>query len=269
MPYLIAEIGLAHMGSVAKSCDLIYSAAEAGFDAVKFQVYKTDELIDWVGDPKRYARFAERELNYGEIASLKVITEDTGLDWLATPHTVGAFQFLDELGVDSFKVGSGDRGEILDLALASGKKVYVSTGLRDWDGVRQILRKCNGHDATILHCITQYPVTDENLNLGFLRTLAKHTNDFGYSDHYPGTFASAIATVMGAKVIEKHIMLPESKGQDCHGAVNKDELKQYVADIRNIDKLIGSEDRVYSKQERENEKWAFKGKNGKRPQMAF
>ena len=253
------------MGDLESAVRLIRMASEAGCDCVKFQVYKTSELIDIMRGPKRYAEFKERELTYNQFVLLEGYCRGHGIDFLATPHTVGAFEFLEELGVEQYKVGSGDRGEILELALKTGKKTYVSTGMRNQQEAVKLIWKTWGYNATVLHCITQYPVTDETVNLGFMRFLNQHCSKWGYSDHYPGTYACELAVAMGATVIEKHIRLPESEGQDNSCALNAEELKELVRKIRQIEVMIGSEERIYSQAERENESWALKGKNGKRP----
>ena len=271
MTYIIAEAGLSHMGDLESAVRLIRMASEAGCDCVKFQVYKTSELIDIMRGPKRYAEFKERELTYNQFVLLEGYCRGHGIDFLATPHTVGAFEFLEELGVKQYKVGSGDRGEILELALKTGKKTYVSTGMRDSKQLTDLmLERFEYRNMVFMHCITQYPVTAENVNLGvlnyFKRCFGEYVpSKYGYSDHFPGTYACELAVAMGASVIEKHIRLPESEGQDNSCALNAEELKELVRKIRQIEVMIGSEERIYSQAERENESWALKGKNGKRP----
>ena len=271
MTYIIAEAALSHMGRMDYAIQLIDDAVDAGCNCVKFQVYKTDELIDIRRDPARYGEFKERELPYEAFAILKGYCKDRKIDFLATPHTVSAFEFLEELGVKQYKVGSGDRGEILELALKTGKKTYVSTGMRDSKQLTDLmLERFEYRNMVFMHCITQYPVTAENVNLGvlnyFKRCFGEYVpSKYGYSDHFPGTYACELAVAMGASVIEKHIRLPESEGQDNSCALNAEELKELVRKIRKIEVMIGSEERIYSQAERENESWALKGKNGKRP----
>ena len=271
MTYIIAEAGLSHMGKMEYAEELIHNAVMAECNAVKFQVYKTSELIDEQRGPDRYIEFLQRELSYRDFEELKDICTDHSIDFLATPHTVGAFEFLEELGVKQYKVGSGDRGEILELALKTGKKTYVSTGMRDSKQLTDLmLERFEYRNMVFMHCITQYPVTAENVNLGvlnyFKRCFGEYVpSKYGYSDHFPGTYACELAVAMGATVIEKHIRLPESEGQDNSCALNAEELKELVRKIRKIEVMIGSEERIYSQAERENESWALKGKNGKRP----
>ena len=265
MTYIIAEAALSHMGNMEYAERMIHHAVSAGCDAVKFQVYKTEELIDKVRGPERYAEFKQRELSYDQFSDLKRYCELCGIEFIATPHTKEAFYFLDALGVDKLKVGSGDRGEILELALKSGKRTFVSTGMRDDGKLNELIFKSVGHDMVIMHCVTQYPVSTENVNLGVLKKLDRFQKEFGYSDHYPGTYACELAVAMGASVIEKHIRIPESEGQDNSCALNSEELKELVRKIRKIEVMIGGIARNYSQAERDNESWALKGPNGKRP----
>jgi len=265
MTYIIAEAALSHMGKVDLAFEMAWNAYDSGCDCIKFQVYKTEELIDSKRDPIRFEEFKVRELSYDAFVSLKSYCDELGIDFLATPHTVGAFHFLNELGVNAFKVGSGDRGEILDLALKSGKKVYVSLGMRDSKGLNDILWKIRGTNTIPFHCITMYPVTEETANLRFLHQLSYFFREYGYSDHYPGTYACELAVAMGAQVIEKHIRLPESEGQDNSCAIMCSDLPEFVQKIRKVEKMLGSGNRVYSEAEKANESWALKGKNGKRP----
>jgi len=263
--YIIAEAALSHMGKIEYAASMIDYAYDAGCDCIKFQVYKTDELIDKDRDSERYEEFKSRELTYRDFKDCKRYCESVGIDFLATPHTVGAFHFLEEIGVKRFKIGSGDRGEILELAKKSGKPIILSTGMRDKYAVYSLIMNNLGFDITYMHCITQYPVTDETANLGFMRNLDGIVNKWGYSDHYPGTYACELAVAMGAQVIEKHIRLPESEGQDNSCAIMCSDLPEFVQKLRRVEKIVGSTDRIYSEAEKANESWALKGKNGKRP----
>ena len=87
----------------------------------------------------------------------------------------------------------------------------------------------------------------------------------GYSDHTPGTLACEMAVSLGTKVIEKHMKLPESTGNDPNCSLAGEELKEMVGRVRRIERMLGSDFREYSDEERESEKWALKGKDGLRP----
>ena len=265
---IVAEAGLAHEGDFELGLRLVDEAIGAGADAVKFQVYRADELINRDRDPGRYEVFRRKELSYDQFAQLRRYSEHKGIVWFATPHTTGAFRFLVDIDVPIIKVGSGDRGEILDLALKSDKEVFVSTGMRNTARVDALVLKCYGCNATILHTVTLYPTPLKYANLNqlkYLMWLARKPLQVGYSDHTKGIKACLIARALGVGVIEKHIKLAESTGQDVHGALFGYEFKEMVRQLKAVDMVMGSIKRQYTKEEKENEVWALKGKDGKRP----
>jgi N,N'-diacetyllegionaminate synthase len=270
--FIVAEVGLAHEGRFDLAERLVDLAAESGADAVKFQAYKTEDLINKDRDPERWKRFKRKELRPEDFYDLRAHAEWKKIIWFCTPHTMSAFEFLNSLDVPLWKIGSGESNDspILRAAVETGKPVFISTGLRDEKGIEDlILRLPRFRDIALLHCITMYPVTPQRANLGFLGPLEHWCRSvgavMGYSDHSVGTLACEVAVSMGAKIIEKHIKLPESTGQDVHGALFADEFKGMVGRIREIETMIGSSTRQYSEEEKENEKWALKGKDGLRP----
>ena len=274
--FVIAEAGLAHEGQLTLGFSLIDIAVDGGADAVKFQVYETEDLIARdrnAGCPftgkELFDRFKRKELAYWEFETLERYATDRGIMWFATPHTLGAFEFLEEMNVPAYKIGSGERGgDLFQAVMFSDKPVFVSTGMRTHEEAMDLVEAWGGFaDIAFLHCVTEYPVTDPNL--GFLRSLGRACKRkgavMGYSDHTIGSGAILLAVAMGAKVIEKHIKVDESTGQDCAGALNKADFGRMVKNIRRVDRMLGTEERVYSEAERRNEAWALKGKDGKRP----
>lgn len=269
--FVVAEAGLAHEGSCELAKRLIDLAVDGGADAVKFQVYKTEELIDPGRDPERFERFKRKELGYGDFEGLKGYAESKGIIWFASAHTIKGFEFLRDIRVPIYKVGSGE-GEfspILRMAVESGKLAFVSTGLRRDEEVRDLVRRWGGPNVVFLHCVTMYPVMEDRANLGFMNRLGYWCklwgSQVGYSDHLSGTLGLEVAVGMGARVIEKHVRLPESTGQDVLCSVDGEEFKTLVEKIRRIEKMLGSDQREYSEEERRNEKWAMKGRDGLRP----
>lgn len=273
--FVVAEVGLAHEGSVDLAKRLIDLAVEGGADAVKFQAYRVEDLINRDRDEERYDRFKRKEIEYEFLPNLKSYAEGNGLIWFCTPHTMSAFEFLNRIDVPLWKIGSGERNdsEILKACVGTGKPVFISTGLREGKDIEDLINMYDSPGVAFLHCITMYPVPSNRVNLGFLEHLifistgGEGWHEFipGYSDHSVGTLACEAAVAIGAKIIEKHIKLPESTGQDVHGALFGDEFKAMVSRIREIEVMIGSSNRQYSEEEKENEKWARKGKDGLRP----
>ncbi len=269
--FIVAEAGLAHEGDIDLAKQLIDLAAEGGAHAVKFQVYKTKDLISKERDPIRYKNFKRKELPYEAFVQLKQYAEERRLIWFATPHTMDAFEFLKGLGVMLYKVGSGEGilGPIVEAALNTGKPVFISTGMRTGHDVLNAIRWCNTDRVAFLHCVSLYPVTENLANLAFMDRLAWdcriHNSTMGYSDHFPGTYAVELAVAKGAKIIEKHIRLPESTGQDNEVALDLKGFKNMVKAIQRVERMLGPKIRQYSDEERSTEKWALKGRDGLRP----
>lgn len=263
--FIVAEAGLAHEGRLDYAFSLIDLAVEASADAIKFQVYKTGELIDKGRGGEFYERFRRKELRYGDFVRVQAYARAKGIIWFATPHTDGALEFLEALMVPCYKVGSGEiNGGLLASVLSTGKPVFFSLGLRSEKDALYTSRfiSINNKMAAPLHCVTQYPVPAKDANLAFMKKLG---GLYGYSSHCVGYLDCLVAVALGAKVIEKHIKLPESTGQDCAGALFGDEFRNMVRLIRKSEEMLGDGNRYYTGAERKNESWALKGRDGKRP----
>ncbi len=269
--FIVAEAGLAHGGKFENALKLIDMASDAGVDAVKFQIYRTKELISKERAPDWFERFRKRELPYEDFGKLKEYAEGKKLIWFATPHTFSAFEYLKSLAVPLFKVGSGEHDQkFIDQIAGTGKPIIISTGLRTHTQVLDLIDRYGSGRTALLHCVTAYPAIETSLNLGFLNTMKRHCapsrSVVGYSDHTEGTYACELATAIGAKIIEKHICLDDSEGQDVAVSLKGKELRNFAIKIRQIERMIGNEFRIYSAEERENEKWALKNQaDGRRP----
>ena len=269
--FIVAEAGLAHEGDFSMAMRLIDLAADGGAHAVKFQMYRTNELISKERDPVRYENFKRKEIPYQSFADLKQYAEDRRLIWFATPHTMSAFEFLRDLGVLLYKIGSGERwgSQIIGEAIDTGKPVFISTGMRTQSQIHELISAYAGETVAFLHCVSMYPVTESHTNLAFLDQLnfweLVYGSVLGYSDHFPGTYAVELAVAKGAKIIEKHIKLPESTGQDIEVALDAKEFKNMVKAVQKVERMLGPKIRQYSAEERSTEKWARKGPDGKRP----
>ena len=270
--FIVAEAGLAHNGIFENALKLIDMAAEAECDAVKFQVYRTEELISKERAPEWFDRFQKKELPYENFSMLKEYAEKQGLIWFATPHTQSAFEYLKSINVPCYKIGSGEHDiKFIDKIADTGKPLIISTGMRTHYEVLSLIDRYGGRKSAFLHCVTSYPAIDPLLNLGFIPSMKRHAaasrSVIGYSDHTDGTLACEIAVSMGAKIIEKHICLEDTEGQDVKVSIkDRKGLIVLVKRIRQIEGMIGSRFRNYSAEEKENEKWALKSQlDGRRP----
>lgn len=269
--FIVAEAGLAHNGNFENAIKLIDLAVEAGADAVKFQVYRTKELISEERSPDWFERFQKKELPYEAFAKLKEYAEKNKIIWFATPHTESAFEYLRRIDVPCYKVGSGEHDfDFIDKIADTGKPLIISSGMRTHYEVLRLIDRYGSPNTAFLHCVTDYPTLEHLTNLGFIDTMKCHAvasrSVIGYSDHAEGTYACELAAAKGAKIIEKHICLDDTEGQDVKVSLQGKEVKNFVKKIRQVERMVGSEFRGYSAEERENEKWALKSKeDNKRP----
>lgn len=262
--YIIAEIGSNHNGDIKTAKKMIDKAANAGVDAVKFQTFKAEKLYS-----KNTPKFSKDDmLPFDLIKSiemprnwhkkLKEHTEKKGLHFISSPFDFEAVDELDEVGVPAFKIASF---ELVDLELLKhiakkGKPIILSTGLADIEEIKEALkaiRSQKNDDIVLLHCNSLYPTPADVVNLNAINTMSNVFKiPIGFSDHTIGIHIPVAAVAKGAKVIEKHFTLDRKmKGPDHHFAIEPDELKQMVQEIREVEKAFGTGVKKPSKQERE------------------
>ena len=261
-PYIIAEIGVNHEGSMDLAKKLIRLAAQGGASAAKFQSYKANKIASknspsyWDTNKeetksqyelfKKYDNFGEKE--YIELASY---CEKLNIDFLSTPFDINAVDFLDPL-VPFFKIASADINNIPFLRAVAKKlkPVILSTGastLSEIDEAIRILNENGCKDISLLHCILNYPTLNKNANLNMISSLIKNYPNLiiGYSDHtLPDQNMTSLVSsyLLGAKIIEKHFTYDKKlKGNDHYHAMDIDDLTLFVSLIKNINDLLGTE----------------------------
>lgn len=258
--YIIAEVGVNHNGSLDMALQLCDAAKDAGANAVKFQTWKTEDVIvkdvglasyqeKNVMDEKVHTQFEmvkKLELSYSQFVEVKQYCNSIGIDFISTGETVECLDFLLKLDMPYIKVSSGDLTNIPLLKHISTikGKVLLSTGMSSLSEVEKavLLLDKDREDIVLLHCTTNYPCPMSEVNLRAMRTLkdAFHCS-VGYSDHTMGIEVPIAAVAMGAEIIEKHFTLDkEMDGPDHKASLSPDELKQMVTAIRNIEQALGS-----------------------------
>ena len=277
--FIIAEAGVNHNGSIELAFKLIDAAKEAGTDAVKFQSFKADNLVSKKADKAEYQKKTTdiNESQYEMIKKLELSVDDhkklmeycnkVGIQFLSSPFDLDSIDLLNELGLEIFKIPSG---EIINLPYLRkigklNKNVILSSGMSDLGEIEDALDALipNGTDKekiTILHCNTEYPTPYEDVNLNAMLTIK---NSFGvkvgYSDHTKGIEIPIAAVALGAEVIEKHFTLDRNmEGPDHKASLEPNELKQMVSAIRNIEKALGNGIKKPSKSELKNKSIARK-----------
>ncbi len=257
--FIIAEAGVNHNGSLAMAYKLINAAVACGCDAVKFQTFKTHEVISRKAPKARYQQqttslresqfdmVKKLELDEKAHRLLKVHCDKKGILFLSTPFDRSSVDLLDGLGVPLFKIPSGEITNIPFLQYVARKKkpLILSTGMSTLKEVKQavdVIVTVGNRQLVLLHCVTAYPAPLAQANLKAIATLHKAFDlPVGYSDHTLGIDASLAAVVLGAKVIEKHITIDKGlPGPDHQASLEPAELKEMVKRIRSMEEALGN-----------------------------
>ena len=251
--YVIAEIGINHNGSVDTAIQLVDVAAKAGCDAVKFQKrtplicvpleqQQTRRETPW--GEMSYLEYKERtEFGKDEYTVIAARATELGMDWFASPWDVPSVEFLEDMGVTSHKVASAcltDR-ELLEALKATGKYLWVSTGMSTIEEVDEAMEILGDENITLFHTNSTYPCPPEETNLRTMATLSERYGvPVGYSGHEPGLQVSVAAVALGATAIERHITLDRAMwGSDHAASLEPHGLETLVRDIRIVEKALG------------------------------
>jgi N,N'-diacetyllegionaminate synthase len=278
--FIIAEAGVNHNGSIVLAKKLIDAASDAGADAVKFQTFKTENLVSKSAKKAAYQQKNMQTEDESQFAMLKKLELDSAVHkelitycktkkilFLSTPFDLESVTLLDELGLEIFKIPSGEITNLPYLrAIAKlNKKVILSTGMATMEEVKDALNILLAHgtrkqNITILHANSMYPSPMEDVNLRAMQSIQKELDvAVGYSDHTLGIEVDIAAVAMGASVIEKHFTLDKTmQGPDHKASLEPDELKAMVRAIRNIEKALGSSEKKPSPSEQPNREVARK-----------
>jgi N,N'-diacetyllegionaminate synthase len=257
--FIIAEAGVNHNGDLALAKKLIDVAINAGADAIKFQTFKTENVViknapkceyqqrTTDADESQFNMLKKLELTYEDHLELMNICKKKGLRFLSTPFDEESADFLEKIGVDWIKIPSGEitNYPLLKHIAKKGKPLIVSTGMANLSEVRSALKILNdsgSNQIVILHCTSNYPADPKNVNLRAMLTMAEEFQvPIGYSDHTPGIEISLAAVALGACVIEKHFTLDHDlPGPDHVASLEPEELKRLVEGIRTVEVSLGN-----------------------------
>lgn len=263
--FIVAEAGVAHFGKVEKALSLVDLAVEAGADAVKFQIFRTDNLISTEAMQWK-ERLSARELPFEAFSDIKKYCAKRNIIFFATAHDVDSLVFLDKLEPPLYKIGSGEvKNWVFIKSIAQkGKPVIVSTGmytLKDVQRVVNLFKEANNPCLMLLHCVTSYPTRPGDVNLAVIPAMNKEFGAImGYSDHTEGIHFPLAAVALGAKIIEKHIALDFNvpNAQDWKVSCDRDSLTQLIRQIREIEAGIGDGEKKPQASEIKSVLWARK-----------
>jgi len=276
--FIIAEAGVNHNGDLELAKKLIDAAVEAGADAVKFQTFDPDTLVTKAASKATYqmmneenpSRLRRRVLPLGKGESedgqetqyamlkrlmlrreyhpeLKAYAEAKGIIFLSTPFSLSDAEFLRELGIAAFKVGSSDTNNVPFLRTIAAWKlpIILSTGMSDLSLVREsvdAIRRAGNEDLIVLHCTTNYPAPIREVNLRAMQTIARELGVLaGFSDHTVGSVAPVLSVALGACLIEKHLTLDRNMpGPDHKASLDPKEFKALVDAVRDAERALGT-----------------------------
>jgi N,N'-diacetyllegionaminate synthase len=271
--FIIAEAGVNHNGSVELAKKLIDVAVDSGADAVKFQTFKAENLVLKNAEKAEYQKKTTdalesqfemiKKLELDTVAHKELINycQENNIMFLSTPFDHDSIDLLSSLGLQIFKIPSG---EITNLPYLRHigllkKQVILSTGMSSLNEVGDALDILINagtvkEDITVLHANTMYPTPMEDVNLNAMLTIQKKFDvNVGYSDHTLGIEVDIAVAAMGATIIEKHFTLDKTMdGPDHKASLEPDELKEMVLAIRNIEKAMGSNEKKKSPSESAN-----------------
>jgi sialic acid synthase SpsE len=221
-PFVIAEIGINHGGSPDRALALVDAAAAAGAHSVKLQTIVADELVAASCPAPSHVKaenlvefFRQFELDEAAHHAVAERASLRGLKVISTPFSEGAIDMLERVGVDAYKIASGDLtwDQLIVRAAATGKPLIISTGmstLAEAHHALAVARLAGAEHVALLHCVSAYPVPKGSENLLAIRTLADECRvPVGLSDHGEDTFALPIAIGLGASIYERHLVLAE------------------------------------------------------------
>jgi len=242
--YVIAEAGINHNGNIKHALNLAKSAKSAGCDAIKYQTYITAKRV--VKDSPIFSILKKCELTFKEFAEIKSYCQSINIDFLSTAFDEDSLNFLcDELKIKQVKVASFDTSNLSFLKKIIKKNIntIISLGMTSISDINRILKLFkNKKKLTLLHCVSGYPISNNEANLSNISFLINKFKNIkiGYSDHTKSIEIPSLAVLTGAKMIEKHFYLSSVKNcPDLPVSLNSKEMRQMINNIRKVEKILG------------------------------
>jgi N-acetylneuraminate synthase len=253
-PFIIAEIGINHEGSMVKAKKMIKDASLAGAECVKFQSHiVNDEMVpiakkivpghttESIWDIMERCAFSEKQDR-----ELKAYTEKLGMIYLSTPFSRAAADHLEKMGVQAFKIGSGECNNypLIEHIARFKKPVIVSTGMNDVSSVKKTVAIFHKYKVpyALLNCTSMYPTPYDKVRLGGITELQKAFPDavVGQSDHSLGNYTCFAAVSLGASILEKHFTSDKKwKGPDIYISIDPKELSELIIGTKAVKEALG------------------------------
>lgn len=251
--YIIAEIAQAHDGSLGIAHSYIDAVAKTGADAIKFQthiavaessIHEPFRVKFSKQDATRFDYWQRMEFSLEQWKGIKQHCDEVGLDFISSPFSNAAVDLLEEVGVSSYKVGSGEVNNflLLEKIAATGKPIIISSGMSSFDELDATVNflKEKQCEFSILQCTTAYPTQPKQFGLNVIQQLQqKYQVKVGFSDHSSGIEAGIAATALGAEILEFHVVFDKDMfGPDAKASLTIAETAQLVKAVRNIDTAL-------------------------------
>ena len=260
-PLIIAEACINHEGNIRIGEEMVYMAHAMGVDCIKFQIHVLEnEMLREAPQSENFAEplwdtLERTNFSVDEHVRLRKLCQKLGIMYLCTPFSRDGADLLEEIGVDFYKVGSGEMTNLplIEHIAKKGKPMIVSTGMSEIEEIQETvdLVKSVGTPLIITHCTSAYPCPYDRVNLGLIPLYREQFKiPVGLSDHSRGIYTSLGAVALGAAVIEKHFTLDKmQKGPDHPSSIEPHELGELVKGVRAVFKARGSEKKIYPEEE--------------------
>lgn len=273
--YIIAEMSANHAGSIERAKEIIYAAKESGADCIKIQTYTPDTLtIDcdneyfrikngtWNGE-NLYKLYGKAYTPWEWQPELKAEADKIGIDFLSTPFDNTAVDFLENMGLEFYKIASFEMVDLplIEYVASKNKPIIMSTGMGTVEEIREAVEtveKTGNTQLAILKCSSAYPADPADMNLSTIADMRERFGlPVGLSDHSMGSLSATIAVALGASVIEKHFCISrEIENPDASFSMTPAEFKKMVSDIRDTEAALGKP--FYGASEQEKNSLVFR-----------
>lgn len=279
--FIVAEIGCNHNGDVKLAKKMVELAKKCGVDAVKFQTFNSNLLISKYAEKAEYQKKTtgedesqlemtkKLELGHNDYIYLKEYAKSLGLEVFSTAFDFESIDFLEKDGQSIWKIPSGEITNLPYLEKISSidvpnKLIVLSTGMSTIEEIKKavnILQSKRNNKIIILHCNTEYPTPDKDVNISAIQDLKQNfpDNEIGFSDHSVGEIGAIMAVSYGITFIEKHFTLDKNfLGPDHKASATPDELEKLVNSVRRAEIIYGTGIKKVTESERKNKKIARK-----------
>lgn len=270
-PFIIAEAGVNHNGSLEIAKKLVIGSKKAGADAIKFQSFIAENLVKknapkvpYQIDKKNFSEthfemLKKLELSFKDQKKLLVFCKKLNIEFISTPFDIQSALYLKKLDVNIIKISSGD---LTDLPLHEtiskfNKDIIISTGMANMFEINRTFKLYkNKSKVSLLHCVSNYPAAINNQNLKAIKLMKKKFKcRVGFSDHTTGDLASIIAVAEEAEIIEKHITLDNRmKGPDHKASMELKDLESFIYKLKNVDLAKGKKEKKCQNEESKTRK---------------